>query len=632
MKGGYLIMLYLLGKVVKNGVLDGYRVLDLTITTELKELKSCVQKALIKTLTLYEIVNILYTKNRDSYFQFINARVGYKVSEERTYYLKPHGNTVAWIYTDEKTNATDVKIILNPATLDMSKVEIHCMGCSTDAYGTYGEKNPPYVILAEYHLNDSLFGYLVADANAQTIQNIETYRADKLIAKLQAMESRTNKSMLANAFLRENGIVAKSRYSKDSAFGVVNIRTEVKSAKANTQANQAQQIQQAQQARQAQQAQQEQMRIKQQEALRKQAELQAMQAQQAEIARRKAELQAQQAQQAELARRQEEERRQAQLKAQQEAARQAQLKAQQEKQQSMSIKNPAPRPEQPIQTSGQPQVNQVQRPSQNGGAFLKVPIGTKELVQGVLFKSNVAVLELCDSLTTISPDALVACPNFREFRVPKTNNSFIAPGGMLMSRDGATFVRLPNNSDIDINQIPPYIRTIASGAFRGCVNITEITIPPTVTKIEKGAFCGLPNLTTVICHAKIIEPDAFVDCPKLRKMILGYGVSKIKGTLVRNCPNLNYIVLPDSVTEITPARYAAMRINGYDNEVREHKMIEYCPVKVILAPSVPIARSWQSMFFSDVNMGASFKYGTNSHANLVSFGIADIEQYIRAAK
>lgn len=610
-------MLYLLGKVVKNGVLDGYRVLDLTITTELTELRSCVQKALIKTLTLYEIVNILYTKNRDSYFQFINAKVGYKLSEERTYYLKPHGNTVAWIYTDEKTNATDVKVILNPSTIDMSKVEIYGIGCSLEAYGTFGEKNPPYVILAEYHLNGSNFGYLVADTNAQTIQNIETYRTDKLVAKLQAMESRVNKSMLANAFLRDNGIVAKSRYSKDSAFWVVNIRTEVKPVKSNSQAQQAQQVRQeqmqAQQAQrvhqaqmQAQQVHQAQMQAQQQEALRKQAEIQAKQAQQAEMAR---------------------------MQAEQEAARkQAELQAQQENRKvGMQIKKPTTQPSNPAQTV-QPTAQQAQKPAQAGGAFLKVPIGTKELKQGVLFKSDVAVLELCDSLTTISPDALVACPNFREFRVPKTNDSFIAPGGMLMSRDGATFIRLPNNSDIDIKQIPTYIRTIASGAFRGCRNIVEITIPPTVTKIEKGAFCGLPNLTTVICHAKIIEPDAFVDCPNLRRIILGYGVSKINGTLVRNCPNLNYIVLPDSVTEITPARYAAMRVNGYDNEVREHKMIEFCPVKVILAPSVPVARSWQSMFFSDVNMGAYFKYGANSHVNLVNFGIADIEQYIRATK
>ena len=59
--------------------------------------------------------------------------------------------------------------------------------------------------------------------------------------------------------------------------------------------------------------------------------------------------------------------------------------------------------------------------------------------------------------------------------------------------------------------------TIGEGAFRNCVNLTEITLPASLTSIGAGAFDGCENLrrVNVLCDAAILPENAFAGCAAL---------------------------------------------------------------------------------------------------------------------
>ncbi|MGN0793238.1 MAG: leucine-rich repeat protein [Aristaeellaceae bacterium] len=64
------------------------------------------------------------------------------------------------------------------------------------------------------------------------------------------------------------------------------------------------------------------------------------------------------------------------------------------------------------------------------------------------------------------------------------------------------------------------ITTIGEGAFRNCVNITELTLPASLTSIGKGALDGCTGLTklTVLCDPAILPADLTANCPALTEV------------------------------------------------------------------------------------------------------------------
>ena len=73
------------------------------------------------------------------------------------------------------------------------------------------------------------------------------------------------------------------------------------------------------------------------------------------------------------------------------------------------------------------------------------------------------------------------------------------------------------------------ITTIGKSAFRGCRNLTSITIPDSVTEIGDGAFTYCWSLTSVT---------------------IGNGVTSIEFCAFYGCSSLTSITIPDSVTSI----------------------------------------------------------------------------------
>lgn len=107
--------------------------------------------------------------------------------------------------------------------------------------------------------------------------------------------------------------------------------------------------------------------------------------------------------------------------------------------------------------------------------------------------------------------------NIREFKVSSKNTAYSARDGVLFDKKGVTLFLYPNGkgttysvpkgtltilrnafymSPVKKVILPQGLKTISSGAFAYCKNLTSITIPKSVTKMDKWDFSILPSLET----------------------------------------------------------------------------------------------------------------------------------------
>ena len=145
-----------------------------------------------------------------------------------------------------------------------------------------------------------------------------------------------------------------------------------------------------------------------------------------------------------------------------------------------------------------------------------------------------------------------------------------------------------------------YSLTIKEGAFRGCDNLTELTIPAYVreigilafyecsllrsvtfadggqlTKLERVTFAYCPSLESVTIpgNVKVIGQGAFLNCGKLQNLVLGDGVVELSAQAFQNCETLATVNLPATVTMVGNMALAgcdaltAVNYNGTSEQV-----------------------------------------------------------------
>lgn len=100
-------------------------------------------------------------------------------------------------------------------------------------------------------------------------------------------------------------------------------------------------------------------------------------------------------------------------------------------------------------------------------------------------------------------------------------------------------------------QIPKNTKAIGSYAFSWCHSLESIVIPPSVTSIKQYTFLHCKSLKEVIIPNSVIniEHNAFVGCTSLRKLIIPDSVTRIGTHVFYNCNNLS-IIIGDGVTSI----------------------------------------------------------------------------------
>ena len=100
--------------------------------------------------------------------------------------------------------------------------------------------------------------------------------------------------------------------------------------------------------------------------------------------------------------------------------------------------------------------------------------------------------------------------------------------------------------------IPEGVTIIGDGAFRDCGKLTRIAVPKGVISIGSGAFYGCGKLTSIAVPKGVISigSSAFYGCTKLASITIPQGVTSISMGCFRNCSSLKSITIPDSVTSI----------------------------------------------------------------------------------
>lgn len=100
--------------------------------------------------------------------------------------------------------------------------------------------------------------------------------------------------------------------------------------------------------------------------------------------------------------------------------------------------------------------------------------------------------------------------------------------------------------------VPGSIQKLGS-AFRGCVNLTAVTVREGVTALGADAFNGCSSLAEISLPSTltVIGPNAFKDCASLVDLALPEGLTQIGSDAFSGCAGLSSLTLPASLERIT---------------------------------------------------------------------------------
>ena len=111
--------------------------------------------------------------------------------------------------------------------------------------------------------------------------------------------------------------------------------------------------------------------------------------------------------------------------------------------------------------------------------------------------ANLQAVAIPSSLKRIDMGAFKHCEKLTEFQVDAGHTQFSSFDGMLCNKDRTTLFLFPAGRANAKQTILPPVYKIASYAFYGCENLTNLSFPATINNIEDKAFTLCPNLKSV---------------------------------------------------------------------------------------------------------------------------------------
>ncbi|MBQ9205557.1 MAG: leucine-rich repeat protein [Treponema sp.] len=216
----------------------------------------------------------------------------------------------------------------------------------------------------------------------------------------------------------------------------------------------------------------------------------------------------------------------------------------------------------------------------NGLASITIPDGVTSIGSRAFSKcSGLTSITIPDSVTNIGEEVFYGCTGLTSVTIPKGNiGSYVFDGcsnltSVTIGTKGVTtigdnaFRDLRSLTEITISDGVAYI---GESAFEGCTGLTSVTISSTGQNIsfvhvqylqqyqyrEKASyvFRGCTQLTEISIPSRVpsLGRSTFADCTELKTVTLPSGLKELDSTF-RGCTELTSITIPSSVTSISGA-------------------------------------------------------------------------------
>ena len=160
-------------------------------------------------------------------------------------------------------------------------------------------------------------------------------------------------------------------------------------------------------------------------------------------------------------------------------------------------------------------------------------------------------IEIPTSVTEMDATAFSGCTSLKNIDVG-ASEYFVTEDGILYNGDKTELLRV-FNYESKTYEIPDSVTTIAEGALVG-TTITAVTFPENSTRtvITENMFKGCSNLTSITLPGSLqtIEDYAFLSCTGLTNMVIPEGVTAIGGAAFSGANKLETIQLPSTLMEL----------------------------------------------------------------------------------
>ena len=236
---------------------------------------------------------------------------------------------------------------------------------------------------------------------------------------------------------------------------------------------------------------------------------------------------------------------------------------------------------------------------------------TRQVLSESLTEIHDSVFENCkslesinipDSVTTIDSKAFLNCTHLRTislfddnyqelascedgaFTFPQTlkttdNDSYNNSNNMTFQNVGVEKVKVGANTrtigsyafannanlesvEFDDNSI---LKSVGTNAFENDTKLTTISFPSTLTTLGSSAFSGCENLVSIDfanTQVRTIGANLFADCVSLTHVDLPSTVSSIRSGAFSGAKALDYVIIPDAITQINSNAFINNRDDG----------------------------------------------------------------------
>ena len=150
----------------------------------------------------------------------------------------------------------------------------------------------------------------------------------------------------------------------------------------------------------------------------------------------------------------------------------------------------------------------------------------------------------------ISPLAFYNCPSLQAFEVNENNTHFVAPSGILYTKDMREVVKCPMALYAEELRIPSGVEVIRAEAFATCKNISSFKLPETLKTIGSCAFENCTMRSISLPNSILTISDAFRGCKVLETFVVPDSVQELHSFLLSGCESLTYLYIPEGIKSI----------------------------------------------------------------------------------